>query len=401
MSTPRILIVDDEPSNIQVLIAILQRDYTLTVANSGAKALNMATRYPQPNLILLDIMMPDITGYEVCQQLKENPETHAIPIVFVTALAEIGNEAKGFELGAVDYITKPISPTIVRARVKSHLRMEQLTQQLQEQNQSLKAALQMRKDLAHMIVHDLRNPLSSILLGCSLLKMRGQNLNDYQINKIDQISAEAKTLDGLIDTILVTAKLEADKLILHSENMSLNALGDSVLKRFQDIAHHRQISLLGDWVTPEPIVATDQSLMRRVFENLVSNALKFSPVGSQIYLKTSYTEHHDFMVEVIDQGSGVPADKRDAIFEPSETAKVLEQASQLGLGLAFCKMVIQSHGGWIEVTDNQPQGATFRIILPRSLSPEHSLPLSPALSPENLTHPLTSNHLTSEPLNPE
>jgi signal transduction histidine kinase len=371
MSTPRILIVDDEPSNIQVLIAILQRDYTLTVANSGAKALNMAMRYPHPNLILLDIMMPDITGYEVCQQLKENPETHSIPIVFVTALAEIGNEAKGFELGAVDYITKPISPTIVRARVKSHLRMEHLTQQLQEQNQSLKSSLQMRKDLAHMIVHDLRNPLSSILLGCSLLKMKGQNLNDYQINKIDQISSEAKSLDGLIDTILVAAKLEADKLILHCESMSLNTLGDSVLKRFQDIANHRQISLIGEWADPDPIVASDQSLMRRVFENLISNALKFSPVGSQIYLKTAYTEDQDFVVEVTDEGSGVPADKRDAIFEPYETAKVLEQASQLGLGLAFCKMVIQSHGGRIEVADNQSGGATFRIILPKALHPEN------------------------------
>jgi len=382
MSAPRILIVDNEPSNIQVLIAVLQRDYTLTVANSGAKALTMALRHPHPNLILLDIMMPDITGYEVCQKLKENPETEAIPIVFVTALAEIGNEAKGFELGAVDYITKPISPTIVRARVKSHLRMEQLNQQLQHQNQSLTSALQMRKDLAHMIVHDLRNPLSSILLGCSLLKMKGQNLNEYQINKIDQISSEAKTLDGLIDTILVTAKLEADKLILHAEEMSLNALGDSVLRRFQDIANHRQIALIGEWVTPDPIVATDQSLMRRVFENLISNALKFSPVGSQIYLKTSYTEDQDFMVEVTDEGSGVPADKRDAIFEPYETAKVLEQASQLGLGLAFCKMVIQSHGGRIEVSDNQPKGATFRVILPKTLRPEPFTSDSPASDSE-------------------
>jgi len=368
MSTPRILIVDDEPSNIQVLIAILQRDYTLTVANSGAKALNMAMRHPQPNLILLDIMMPDITGYEVCQRLKENPETHSIPIVFVTALAEIGNEARGFELGAVDYIAKPISPAIVRARVKSHLRMEQLTHQLQHQNESLKSALQMRKDLAHMIVHDLRNPLASILLGCSLLKMKGQNLDDYELQKIDQISSEAKTLDGLIDTILVTAKLEADKLILHYEKMSLNILGNSVLQRFQDIANHRQISLIGEWVEPEPIVAADQSLMRRVFENLISNALKFSPTGSQIYLKTFYTDDRDFVFAVTDQGSGVPADKRDAIFERYETAKVLEQATQLGLGLAFCKMVIQSHGGHIEVTDNQPHGATFSIILPHTLN---------------------------------
>lgn len=370
MSTPRILIVDDEPSNIQVLIAILQREYTLTVANSGAKALSMAIKHPQPNLILLDIMMPDITGYEVCQRLKENPETQSIPIVFVTALSEIGNEAKGFELGAVDYITKPISPAIVRARVKSHLRIEKLTHQLQHQNQSLKSALQMRKDLSHMIVHDLRNPLASILLGCSLLKMKGQALDDYQLQKIDQISSEAKTLDDLIDNILVTAKLEADKLILHYEDISLNILGDAVIQRFQDIANHRQIALIREWVEPEPIVSADQSLMRRVFENLVSNALKFSPVGSQIYLKTAYTEDQDFIFAVTDEGSGVPSDKRDAIFERYETAKVLEQASQLGLGLAFCKMVIQSHGGQIEVTDNQPRGSTFKIVLPQILKSE-------------------------------
>ncbi|MEY2979538.1 MAG: hybrid sensor histidine kinase/response regulator [Prochlorotrichaceae cyanobacterium] len=365
MSTPRILIVDDEPSNIQVLIAILQRDYTLTVANSGAKALQMAVKTPQPNLILLDIMMPDITGYEVCQRLKENPVTQAIPIIFVTALAEIGNEARGFDLGAVDYIAKPISPAIVRARVKSHIRIERLTHQLQQQNESLKAALQMRQDLAHMIVHDLRNPLASILLGCSLLKLKGQNLDEYQTQKVDQISSEAKTIDGLIDSILVTAKLETDKLLLHYEDVSLNTLGESVMQRFQDIANHRQISLFGEWADPDLIVSVDQSLMRRVFENLISNALKFSPTGSCIYLKTGYNEENDLIFQITDEGSGVPADKRDAIFEKYETAKVLEQAPQLGLGLAFCKMVVQSHGGRIEVEDHLPQGAIFTIVLPR------------------------------------
>ncbi|MFZ9739209.1 MAG: hybrid sensor histidine kinase/response regulator [Prochlorotrichaceae cyanobacterium] len=365
MSTPRILIVDDEPSNIQVLIAILQRDYTLTVANSGAKALQMAFKTPQPNLILLDIMMPDITGYEVCQKLKENPETRSIPIIFVTALAEIGNETKGFDLGAVDYIAKPISPAIVRARVKSHIRIERLTHQLQQQNESLKAALQMRQDLAHMIVHDLRNPLASILLGCSLLKLKGHNLDEYETQKVEQISSEAKTIDGLIDSILVTAKLETDKLLLHYEKVSLNTLGSSVMDRFQDMANHRQISLFGEWGDPDPIVSVDQSLMRRVFENLISNALKFSPTGSNIYLKTGYNPENDFIFEITDEGSGVPADKRDAIFEKYETAKVLEQAPQLGLGLAFCKMVVQSHGGRIEVADHLPQGAIFTIVLPR------------------------------------
>jgi signal transduction histidine kinase len=367
MLTPRILIVDDEPSNLQVLIAILQRDYTLTVANSGHKALQMAVKDPHPDLILLDIMMPDLTGYEVCQQLKENPITAPIPIIFVTALTETGNEAKGFELGAVDYITKPVSPAIVRARVRSHLQMQQLTQQLQFQNESLKSALQMRKDLSHMIVHDLRNPLASILLSCSLLKLKGEGLTEYSIQKIDQINAEARAIDSLIDNILVTAKLEADKLILHPEKTALNQLAIAVIKRFEDIAYYRQIKILGVWVEPEPVFAVDYSLMQRVFENLLSNALKFSPAGSSIEIETAYSNEQEFIFRVKDQGSGVPTNKREAIFEKYETAKVLEQAPQLGLGLAFCKMVVQSHGGRIQVEDHRPQGSIFSIIIPPHL----------------------------------
>ena len=367
MATKRILVVDDEPSNLQILIEILKQDYTMVVANSGQKAIQMAQKNPQPDLILLDVIMPDLSGYTVCEILKADPLTRSIPIIFITALNDTGDETRGFSLGAVDYITKPINPAILRARVKSHLTMEDLYQQLQTQNESLKSSLQMRKDLAHMIVHDLRNPLTSILLGCSILKMQKQ-LTDYQSTKVDQIASEAKVLEELIDNILVTAKLESGKLLLSREQVNLNQVAQTVVKRFQDTANSRNITITTQWVEPDPLFLVDKSLIRRLFENLLSNSLKFSPKGKSIHMETGYGEDGEFQLRVLDQGSGVPVEKQAAIFEKYETATIMEQAPQLGLGLAFCKLVTQGHEGRIFVENNQPQGAIFTIALPPSLS---------------------------------
>ena len=168
-SRPKILIVDDIAENIHVLMEILKDDYAIIAATSGEKALQLVHRSPAPELILLDIMMPGMSGYEVCRKLREDEQSRDIPVIFVSAMGEEMDETKGLQLGAVDFIRKPVSPPIVRARLKNHLALFRARQQLQVQNQELTKAAQLREDIERITRHDLKSPLNGIIGFPSLL----------------------------------------------------------------------------------------------------------------------------------------------------------------------------------------------------------------------------------------
>lgn len=227
MSKPaisKVLIVDDQPENIQVLMAALMDDYTVVAAKNGEKAIELATKSPQPDLILLDVLMPDISGYELCQRLKAKPETRQIPIIFVTALSEADDEAKGFQFGGADYIVKPAHPTVVKARVKSHLTITQLTKQLQAVN-----------DLLEQKVHKRTIELNKAL---EELKLRTQALHralyTHALTGLPSRTSLMETLQALCDKhpdkktpfILVMLNLVRFSLVNNSLG---HAIGDKVL----------------------------------------------------------------------------------------------------------------------------------------------------------------------------
>jgi DNA-binding response OmpR family regulator len=158
----KVLVVDDEPNNLQLLEEILQDQYQLSFATDGAKALDVAWKVT-PDLILLDIMMPEMDGYETCRRLKADSRTAKIPVIFVTAMGEVEDERRGFEVGGVDYLTKPVSPPIVLARVKTHLALKHARDDLEQQNEILRENVRLREDVERITRHDLKTPLNAII----------------------------------------------------------------------------------------------------------------------------------------------------------------------------------------------------------------------------------------------
>ena len=263
-----ILVIDDEIHNFDVIEALLFKEkYDLKHATDGLQALELLTEF-QPDLILLDVMMPGLDGIEVCRRIKSNSRTCHIPVVMATALNSKEDMASCLEAGADDFISKPISGLELRARVKSMLRIKQ-------QYDHLKETLQMRDDMSKMIVHDLRNPIGNIALACELL-LQGE-LNEKQRKKAEQISDSWQRLSALTDDLLIMAKMESGKLKLNPTSIDINDLVNKIVDDFTQVATHNNIQLVAQLSEVNKNISIDANLFRRLIENLLSNAIKFSP----------------------------------------------------------------------------------------------------------------------------
>ncbi|MEY3868855.1 MAG: hypothetical protein RLZZ338_2746 [Cyanobacteriota bacterium] len=367
-----VLVVDDEPNNFDVVEFILFTEgYKLNYATSGAKALTFLET-SQPDVILLDVMMPEMDGIEVCRQIKAHPLWRYIPVVMVTALNSKEDLARALNTGADDFISKPVSPVELRARVRSMLRIKQqhdaLESLLKDKEALLEkqaASLQLRQDMSDMVVHDLRNPLTVILMSCELLKRT--NLEEKQFNKVQKISQSANRLQSLIDSLLMMAKLEAGKFLLSLTEVDLSLLGKAVVQDFHAIATQKNIDLVSHLPEPNYLVWIDEMLLRRAIDNLLSNALKFSPENSQVTFIIEYTSSSTIKIQVKDQGRGISEEVKEKIFEKYEIGNIIGGVSQTGLGLAFCKIAVEAHGGKISVDSNQPNGSIFTLEIPTEI----------------------------------
>ncbi|NEP91071.1 MAG: response regulator [Okeania sp. SIO2C2] len=356
MHLPSILVIDDEPNNFDVIEALLSdQDYELYYAASGEEGIANLETY-NPDLILLDVMMPGIDGLEVCRQIKAMSAWQAVPIIMVTALSAKSDLANCLNAGADDFISKPVNTIELRARVSSMLRIK-------HQYDNLQTMLKLREDMVKMVVHDLRNPLTIILFGLELLKNPNYP-QDQQNIKLNQVYSSAQTLQVLIDDLLNMALLESGQIRLNRTQVKLCSLIESAISNFEAVAEQKNQSLVSQ--LPEAIckkVTIDVTLYHRVLDNLISNAIKFSPHKSKIIVSLELLNSGDCRIQVIDSGPGVPEQLQQKIFEKYEVGTMMSGVSQIGLGLAFCKMVVEAHGDKICVISNQPQGAIFEIIL--------------------------------------
>jgi CheY-like chemotaxis protein len=340
---PKILIVDDSPDNLQVLMQLLKEDYAIVAATTGEKALQLAVRAPVPDLIILDVVMPVMDGYEVCTRLKANPDTQGIPVVFVTALNEVGNETRGFELGAIDYIIKPFSPPVVKARIKSHLTIQRLNQELQQTNSELARATRMKDEFLANMSHELRTPLNAILgMVEGLQEGVFGEVNHGQIKALQTIERSGSHLLELINDILDLAKIEAGKLVLDFAPTAIAPLCQSSLAFVRQQAHQKGISVETKLPPHLPELAIDERRIRQVLINLLNNAVKFTPEGGRITLEVSLPPaqtHLMLRIAVIDTGIGIAPENIEKLFQPfiQIDSALNRQYTGTGLGLALVR----------------------------------------------------------------
>ena len=359
--TQKILIIDDQVDNFEIMEAFLSNDaYQLYYASSGTKAFSLLETL-EPDVILLDIMMPEMDGIEVCTRLRNNDIYQSIPIIMVTALNTKEDLAHALEQGANDFVTKPINSLELCSRVRAHLRTKSQHDELKRLLKLREEALEMREDLSNMIVHDLRNPLATIILAAGIVQRYMDRLDQRPlvIKKVAQILESGHKLEEMIDGLLLMAKLESGKILFNATPTDLYELGLEALKDFELVANSRQIQLIGELPEPNKTVLTDTTILRRVIDNLLSNALKFSPEGSQVTLTLQYLSENHFRVQVADRGKGISQADKEKIFEKFEVGSLKKNTSQTGLGLAFCKIAIEAQGGTLAIADNTPQGAIF------------------------------------------
>lgn len=359
---PQILIVDDESYARQAIeMLLLKESYELFFAEDAHEALAQLDD-EIPDVILSDVMMPNMDGFELCQRIKRNPKWNHVPIILVTALDSKQDLARGLEAGADDFLHKPINGLELRARVRSMLRIKLRHDELQ-------AALQMRQDLANMIVHDIRSPLSTILIYCDLLEaeMTGN------METLETIRSEANRLSSFLTDMLMMAKMEHGRLMLSHSPVDVNEMATAVRDSYEPMAQLKEIDLELDLPEKSSQLMLDANLWRRVLDNLLSNALKFSPTGGNVTLKVRYdgkpatgsngsTPH--LSLQVIDEGPGIAPEHYETIFDKFQiVATGRRDVKQVGLGLAFCKMVVEAHKGRISVASNKPRGSVFTVEL--------------------------------------
>jgi signal transduction histidine kinase len=233
---------------------------------------------------------------------------------------------------------------------------------IKQQYDSLQNLLQMREDMVNMIIHDLQNPVTGILLSAEALRLPNVPEEKF-LRKVDQIMIAGQQLRCSIDSLLLLAKLESDKMILNYTKVDICALCMSALADIAPIAAQKTLTLVSKLPEIGSIIQVDVNVFRRVLDNLLSNAIKFAPSDSQVTLVAEYLEPGHIKLQVADFGPGVRQDLKDSIFEKYEIGTRMQNVSQTGLGLAFCKMAIEAHQGKITVEDNTPRGSIFTVFI--------------------------------------
>lgn len=275
-----------------------------------------------------------------------------IPVEISTSLIEINGER----------IIQSISRDI-RDRLRYQEELKQKNVELKYLLNLREEALQLREDMSNMIIHDLRNPVTSIILATSVAQKIieiGDNSN-LLTRKLETILYSSQRLQKMIDSLLLMAKLESGKLLFNPTPTDLYELGITVIADFDLLLTTNNITLNSQLPPPETSIVIDEIILRRVIENLLFNALKFSPLGSQVTLVLEYLPNNHLRIQVIDEGPGVSPEKTQEIFKKFEIGTTKLNVSQIGLGLAFCKMVVEAQGGTINIMPNQPQGSIFSI----------------------------------------
>lgn len=357
MTPDTLLVIDDTPENVTVLLNILSKaGFEVLVAQDGEEGIQTA-EYAQPDMILLDIMMPGMNGFEVCQQLKKTSQTNSIPVIFMTALTETLDKVKGFQVGAADYITKPLHHEEVLARIKAHLAAHKLQKRLHERNMELDA-------FAHTVAHDLKNPISAMTSLADVLLLKapeGSTVDRRMRERLQFIQHAGQQTIAIIDALLLLAGVSRQKEIKYEVLDMGHIITNVIEQRLQASINHYQ----GQITQPEtwPCALGYAPWIAEVWFNYLHNGLKYGGQPPHLILGAEQCGEHHIKFWVKDNGAGLTAEAQQKLFTPFMRLHT-DAVEGHGLGLSIVGQIVKKLGGQSGVSSMVGQGSVFYFTLP-------------------------------------
>jgi len=371
---PLVLVADDVDANVELLADQLAGLGVRTVAaHDGPSAL--AVCFDQhPDLCILDVSMPagDLgvddrdTGFEVCRRLKRDPRTARTPVIFVTALNDTADRVKAIEAGGDDFLLKPHNRLVLGARVRSLLKLKSATDALEQSYRTLRELAKVRDDLMKMIVHDLKTPLTSVLATLEMLREGDYGpMTETQYKAVSEAEGKAEDLLGLIQDLLEVSRVEETRIAISPEPIAPAAFLSELVIDWTPRFTAEGATMAYEAADEAPVFNADKALLRRVFANLVQNALSHSATAVHVDLAAK-RDPQGILFTVTDNGPGIPAEFQEVIFRKFEQVRSpnAPKTRSSGLGLAFCRLAVEAHGGRIWVRSKESEGSTFYIQLP-------------------------------------
>ncbi len=366
-----ILIVDDMVANLHLLSEILRSKGHRVMAFPSAKTALLGLQKIKPDLMLLDIRLPDMDGFELGHSIKADPSMKETPLIFISALDDTKTKVQAFKQGGVDYITKPFQEDEVLARVENQLNQQRQKEQIEVQrtriDESYRELLnleKMRDNLVHMFAHDMRTPLTIMLVNLQVIEMQlKQGMLSECVEPIKASILTSLNLRDMISNMLDVSKLESEQVPLESSNWDIGAIISDVVSSVQPIAGDKELK----WVASEKTVNVfcDKKVTYRIIENLISNAIRYSNAKSPVEITYECNEE-SVKVSIRDHGLGIPAKSLETIFEKFEQVEMSGSSPRFssGIGLYFCKLAVEAQDGRIGVVSDEGQGSLFWFTLP-------------------------------------
>lgn len=363
----RILVVDDSDMTRRQIKYFLRRDgFEVYEAKSGEEALWLINEV-DPHLVLMDIVMDGMNGLETCRRIKQDASNALVPVIFLSSQGEREEIVQGFEAGAIDYIVKPFHPGESLSRVRTHLRVRKLMLQREKHIRELKCLNQTKDRVLRMASHDLRNPISAIAGLAEYLVKDAENLNDRQKDLAICIGDASRSVVGLLNELLDVSAINAGTPFKEpfKEEVLMRDMLRNLVNLFRGEAERKGISLTVEAPDERLPIYADRLQMRQVGDNLISNAIKFTPLEGKVTVRCSLVDD-TFTFEVRDSGPGIPPEEAHLLFK--EFGKTSNRPTNgecsTGLGLSICHRIVKAHGGDLRFENIPGGGSCFRVLLP-------------------------------------
>jgi DNA-binding response OmpR family regulator len=370
----KVLIVDDSQESIDLLEYFLKpAGYQIIKANDGARALELVDQDP-PDIILLDIMLPNINGYEVCEKLKKRQSTFHIPIIMITVLKELKDKIKALEAGADDFLTKPFDNVELLTRVKSLLRIKYYHDEIIKRNQELekqKEALirddSLKKELTNLIVHDMKNPLFVIQGNLQMMEFNRSEITEESRDVYTQrIQRSSKSLLRMILNLLDISRLEQQQMEIEPAPVDLNSMVSDIIESFKDIPEHQSKSVHMKLLDELPKIFVDKDIFERVLENALNYVFQNTPEFMSIQLETNLVNSDRVELIISHDGKPIPDKYREKIFLKNAQPELKKAGYKpaRGLGLIFCRLAMETQSGKIYLKEGDAEKNIFIMEIP-------------------------------------